>query len=642
MEINLNQFDITKSKFDYEKINSLFDFYLIENKGSSFNKDSRILYEPLLNKKVIAIQYTSGASFIIMLEKDRLNRKLILELIDKHNQEFNNNLSQKQIFAPFDKYQHSLLQLFFNSLAKSKYSDNCSNIAGKLYYFSEIKRKQLYCVDFKINSDYSFSLKSKTFTEALKDSKQKKYVLQANNTLKVYDSNDKDLKQYVEFQYKNTKHAVTFTNTNNLQGFESSKTGIFERLIQKFNKSYGDIIQLSLSTDSDWNKLDVKSSSQQKKDHLRHLKSLLLYKTINIVDKINDESSAWFCNQLKTTYEKLFTSSDYFTKDNLDLSFKIKITKREDKSALNICLIHNKEYYEINKDEKDSYKNSNSNIIQNVTIEDFQQNRNHELPESSCLVLLNELVVKEDIIKNKRITIVDWGKYNYDSNVVFCLCENELINEKTNESKSHYFFMNISPDGSFAIGEKTKDLFNQDKFEKIEEIFELNNMKAERHNRYDENYKGLILNDKDEINIIQDSSLIMMPNTNLIYEDLKTKKLSRSKEDLIKYYGGCLDIYYKATPYCIFYSSGQIGSGMNTSIERAAHIRRIIPYNDAPLFCQKQLDTMNVSFIRNGQLTVIPFPFKYLREYIKNNIRFEIKSLSILNSSNTRKYHHSI
>ena len=198
MEINLNQFDITKSKFDYEKINSLFDFYLIENKGSSFKKDSRILYEPLLNKKVIAIQYTSGASFIIMLEKDRLNRKLILELIDKHNQEFNNNLSQKQIFAPFDKYQHSLLQLFFNSLAKSKYSDNCSNIAGKLYYFSEIKRKQLYCIDFKINSDYSFSLKSKTFTEALKDSKQKKYVLQANNTLKVYDSNDKDLKQYVE------------------------------------------------------------------------------------------------------------------------------------------------------------------------------------------------------------------------------------------------------------------------------------------------------------------------------------------------------------------------------------------------------------------------------------------------------------
>lgn len=616
MDIAFNQFDINKSKFDYEKINSLYDFYLIENKGSSFKKDSKILYEPLLNKKVLAIQYTSGASFIIMLKKDRLNKKLILDLIDKHNQEHNNNLSQKQIFAPFEKFQHSLLQLFFNSLAKSKYGDNCSNISGKLYYFSEIKSKQIYCVDFKINSDYSFSLKSKTFTEALKDSNQKSFVLQANNTLKVYDSSDKGLKQYVEYQYKNTKHAVTFANTSNLQTFESSKTGIFEKIIQKFNKTYGDLIQLNLTTESNWNKLDLKSSAQHKKEHFRQLKSILKDKTINVVDRINDEASAWFCNQLKTTYENIFTNADYFTKDNLDLSFKIKITKKEDKSALNICLIHNKEYFEINKDEKDSYKISDSSIIQNVTIEDFKQKKNHELPEASCIVLLNELVVKEDIIKNKHITIADWGTYGFDSNVIFCLCENEIINEKTNVSQSHYFFMSISPDGSFEIGEKTKDLFNQDKLEKIEEIFELNNMKTERHNKYDEKYKGLILNDKDEINIIQDSSLFMMPNTQVIYEDLKTKKLSRSKDDLIKYYGGCLDIYYKETPDCIFYSSGQIGSGMNTSVERAAHIRRIIPYKSSPLFCRESIDTMNVTFVRNGQLTMIPFPFKYLREYI--------------------------
>lgn len=28
------------------------------------------------------------------------------------------------------------------------------------------------------------------------------------------------------------------------------------------------------------------------------------------------------------------------------------------------------------------------------------------------------------------------------------------------------------------------------------------------------------------------------------------------------------------------------------------------------------LPLMDVTFVRNGQLTVIPFPFKYLREYI--------------------------
>ena len=109
----------------------------------------------------------------------------------------------------------------------------------------------------------------------------------------------------------------------------------------------------------------------------------------------------------------------------------------------------------------------------------------------------------------------------------------------------------------------------------------------------------------------------MLPNSSVIYEDLKIGKISRKKEDLIKYFSGCLDIYFKTTEDSILYSSGQIGSGMNTSIPRASHVRKIIPYNDSPLFFQDYLETMNVTFVRNGQLTIIPFPFKYLREYAK-------------------------
>ena len=80
---------------------------------------------------------------------------------------------------------------------------------------------------------------------------------------------------------------------------------------------------------------------------------------------------------------------------------------------------------------------------------------------------------------------------------------------------------------------------------------------------------------------------------------------------------GCLDIYYKTNSDCVLYSSGQIGSGMNTSISKATHIRRIVPYKNSTFFFQNYLETMNVTFIRNGQLTVLPFPFKYLREYSK-------------------------
>ena len=56
---------------------------------------------------------------------------------------------------------------------------------------------------------------------------------------------------------------------------------------------------------------------------------------------------------------------------------------------------------------------------------------------------------------------------------------------------------------------------------------------------------------------------------------------------------------------------------MRPKINRAANIRRIEGYKDAPIMFEKLLGTMNVTFVHNGQLTVLPFPFKYLREYIR-------------------------
>lgn len=606
MEIKLNQFDINKSFFDYDKINALYDFFLIENTGNSFKPDSEILYEPLIKKNVLAIQYTTGSSFIILLKKDRFNKSIILELIDKFNKKNDNNLSQRQLYAPFEKYPHSIIQLFFNSLAKSSSNENCSNIAGKLYYFSEMHSKQIYCVEFRINSDYTFELKSKTFTEALGRSKQKRFILQANNILTPAEENTKQ-KTYVEFQYKNTKHSVSFAETRTLQAFEACKVGIFERLLQKFNIIYGEIIQLHIKTESNWKKLDVKSSVSQKIFHIRYLTELLKENKLNIVDKIGDSTSKYFCEQLELACKNLFNTAD----------LQINLSTELEKDALNICVIHNKTYYEINTDEEDPYENSFKYVIQNVTIEDFSQGKKHEISEAACLVLINELIVKKDLIQNHKITITDWASYGFSNTVIFCWHEKEIIDEKSNKGLNHYYFMEIKPDGNFEIGEKSKDLFNQEKFAKIEEIFELNNMKAERHNKYNEKYKGIVLNDKDEINIIQDTSFIMLPNSSVIYEDLKVGKISRKKEDLIKYFSGSLDIYYKTSENNILYSSGQIGSGMNTSITRAAHVRKIIPYKEVPNFFQNYLETMNVTFIRNGQLTVIPFPFKYLREYVK-------------------------
>ena len=71
-KVFINKIDLTKSKIDYDKINSIYDFYLIENKRRNFKTSAKILDGPTLTPDVLAIQFTSGNSFIVMLKKNIL------------------------------------------------------------------------------------------------------------------------------------------------------------------------------------------------------------------------------------------------------------------------------------------------------------------------------------------------------------------------------------------------------------------------------------------------------------------------------------------------------------------------------------------------------------------------------------------
>ena len=66
----------------------------------------------------------------------------------------------------------------------------------------------------------------------------------------------------------------------------------------------------------------------------------------------------------------------------------------------------------------------------------------------------------------------------------------------------------------------------------------------------------------------------------------------------------------------LYYFVGEIGAGINSTLS-GVPIRKIEVDEDSELFFDKLLPLMGVTFVRNGQLTVVPFPFKYLREYIK-------------------------
>ena len=67
---------------------------------------------------------------------------------------------------------------------------------------------------------------------------------------------------------------------------------------------------------------------------------------------------------------------------------------------------------------------------------------------------------------------------------------------------------------------------------------------------------------------------------------------------------------------CLSYICGRHQQGMNTYLPVGCIIRDVIWQKSCEF--EELIKTMAVDFIRNGHFyTVLPFPFKYLREYAK-------------------------
>ena len=266
------------------------------------------------------------------------------------------------------------------------------------------------------------------------------------------------------------------------------------------------------------------------------------------------------------------------------------------KGALNICVIHNAAYYE---DIEDPYKEKHEGVaVQHITFEDFSGKS-----EFAISTIVHELLIKKDILRG-QITLFDWNALGYQEEICFgCVkCDNGV---------NRYFFMNIKPDGSFTFTESKLDIFNMDQYHECVEIFE--NAKAKS-----EDVQGVLKNANGKINIIKGTDWITLPELFAIEAELlegNNKLRGRNKRDELL--TSCLDIKCFEQNSDTYYFVGEIGEGMRNSISHSTNIRQIVRYKDAPDFFEQLLPLMSVSFVKNGQLTVIPFPYKYLREYIK-------------------------
>lgn len=388
------------------------------------------------------------------------------------------------------------------------------------------------------------------------------------------------------------------------------------------------------------------------------VKKEVLNSGINIVDAVHTETSEDYLQDVADGINKIIPEA------------KCSVGKRLSKKKLNVRYIHDKSFY--SDSEVDPHQESMEDyVVQHITVENFKH-------QSSAAVynILKELVIKKDIAIGK-ITLVDWSQYGYKADWLFGVVvdgtyyfmtihpdgsfkiealKRNLFTMTEYDKYMDYFGLNEENKNDYrgviglvkdAEGNinliKDTNMYSMPDYTAMGDV--LKNVASEGRfpGKDVVTWLRLVMDTTDKIKVHAELDIVIphidvnaeytKANVMGLFKGITTKKevvryvfentgimlyaYLRGEEERREYLSGNIDInYFDYDDTHAKYSVGEIGNGMKYTIERASVVREIQAVEGSKLIFKKVLPLMGVEFVRYGMLTVVPFPFKYLREYI--------------------------
>lgn len=593
MPIKTNQLQVD---IDFAALDQKYDVFGVETTDRYFERGAYILDVPLLCNNVQSVYFDSGKRFYVLIQKDPSNKAHLKKVL--HDTEGVDHITMEQCSAS-TVGQRAILSLLLNAIGSYDLEFlQFNNLTGHLYCFHPkwMKRSgrgndsrivKIPCLELSITDELRLSMSVRTFTSELLKSKivfkkrkfeqYPKYTLAANNTLRRRLSTDTD-KCFIPRQTQGDKTEIPFLDIQNREKFETSKMGIVKTVLDLFNKKYEGLCRLQFQIIDEY--VSASSPRALVRENKKVVQHLLENKRIRVVDYICDDYSARFCEDIRTILKEKYGVSAV-------------IGKRVAKDQLNLCVIHDAEYYNGNDDPH--AKPHDGYTVQHITLENFKGSA-----DAAISTVVHELLIKHDI-EIGRISLFDWDSIGIHNEISFGM-------RATIDEEERYFFMKIKPDGSFGFEEQKMDLFVFNEYTDCVNIF-----------TDAKDVAGIIRYSNGDINIIRETSWFTLPEIEKIHEELSAGNTRlRGKAPRQELLAAITDIKLFDQDKRKYYFVGIIGEGMRTNVAHAANIRMFEPYRNAILKFEYLLPLMNVTFVRNGQLTVMPFPFKYLREYIRS------------------------
>lgn len=603
--IQRNHFNIF---IDYSGFEKRYDIFRVSTVDSYFPSNSYLQDMEAFNHKIQSIYYESGNNLYVLVKKGDVDLYDIRGSLTNIEGSDKITIHKEECLEAQGFPKYIIVQLLMNAMGRLKYLPNVSNLTGHFYYFHPAwfwkKNRSISTLEFKVTKDELLQIKVRTFTHIsmrrkIKFTKKKfyqypQYVIGSTNTLrrKLKTDSGKENEGYILRSISGERRSVPFLRFKSEKEFFTSKIGALYKVLESFHENYGEFVKLSLERVETQDTMCIKTADI--KQASKEIRDRLAESEFCIVDYVSNQ-------KICTTMREMLLKEYEFEPD------RVRITKEISPNAINLCLIHNKEYYE-KRGQEDPHQNVYDEIaVQHFTVEDYK------LDQSAVLKsLLYNVLIKQDIAEGK-ITIFSWENLGFQEDVVFWLPWKLNNKEKEEQEDTRgldnkepedidYLKMRIHPSGEFIMEQyknQSLSFLGDDAFEsdKDSEV-------------------GIVEFSQGERYIIQNTEEFTLPEFEKIREFLgagMTHIRGNEMRQLLFQAIIAVQGYLRGGEY--YYYVGIKGEGMQNRIPCAAPIRKIIYTGRQKPQYHKILSMMTVSFVRIDRMTVLPFPFKYLREY---------------------------
>ncbi|WP_400219779.1 hypothetical protein [Methanomethylophilus alvi] len=606
---------------------------------------------------VKAIRYEfGGTSFYVLLkgnsEKDEIKDTLNTIVLDDPVQE--EKYSQ---VAPDMIFELLLIGLSYNDSDKEEDGENLaySNLDGGVYTFEpeDVKedrvvtfnikaRKAKDCVDLFGETQMQFP--AQTFASVAKMNEteaDRKYLkglprfqMVGNTYMKLSNGGEfgSGGREYVKHGYRGMKKAsMDFLALSGVQDFDKSKMGRTRLTLRKMRREYEDIgfeAEFVRTDLFDGNKYSKKNSGFDK-----FLKKLWEGRSIHIIDKVKSPTSASIVRGITLDMKKEFgvdvVSSDEVVKDEFNIVVVLKNvhdpnhltykdTMVQHVSVKNFAAVYHR------KDEKKLKE-----LFEKIESEKITNQR-----KSSLVVILSDLIIKDDVIHTKQ-TFFDWYKE--------CILDKEPVN--TLDRKWRFYdrvrIENTDPEHrmeakfSDKMGCLELDTDGSMTYSLIEEYdvkddFQLK-LIWKQFNKDQGNIKG-VLSDGENTYAFLSTDVRMIPEIDMIRQKLRDNEKGHVEDESISltgdirtrgsyemYLKACTDVRYSYVKSECYYFVGVRGDNIDTVLHWSAGLLRIKRLEGSEKVPEVVFDMMLAPFVRLNRFTIVPYPFKYLREFEKTH-----------------------